>query len=1183
MAQWTARAGLWMLLVVSLSTASFAQRQVTATGVVGRVTSVRNGDGVEILRQGSNRWTAYTGKNAHLNPGDQLRTGPDSSAQVQINGTRLDVVPETQLLFLPRPHPSARGRQPWVRHMLGRIRVWLVGERQFVVGTEAAAAAAEGTMFELIALPDGTTILTVVEGAVEFSNALGAVVVNAGQQSSATPDTAPTRPVVIPESEVWVWEASLPSMSTGAEQLFSGLGTDDELRAAVGAGRAQAAPTADDLLRLGDALHDAGEGAEAVTAYERALAAGADAVAADYRAGCALTREGRTDEAAARFARLEGRAGGQGWAQLGQALLLLEHGGLDEAQDAASRLEASAANGAPAAEAFAFQGLAYMRSGDLAQATSALDRARDADESCYQAQAYTTYARLAAGDTAGALEASERALGLAPLSALAHEARGYALFFSGDLSGAEREVLSALARDPQRATARELLADVLLAQGDVEEGILAAQQAVASDPRSASGFVKLGIGFLAGRDYEGAERAFGRALEREEGLVSAHVGLGVVYEARGDLAAALQQQKAAVALDAHAAAAHNNLGVIHTAQGRLEQALAAFDRAVELQPSWGLPHGNRAIALLDLNRFADAAREAELAVRLGDRSAILYTTLARVYIEQDRFGKALAALRRAEALDDTHALAHLKLAEIYSRRGRDRDALKSQLRAVTLDPGAMVETREYSRTEARLAGGTHGRFQGTVKTDGRDDEGRVSYFARVMHDETDGHRTRSDTHENLALGIWGYEADPNDQWILYTSTFEESGARPGQETGQGPEFVDDRGQFDGYEVHLLNRHRTSSRGRLTSKAGYRYSRLGESNPDSLEPDPFSAEDTKPFQHLRLARKEALGEFRYDHDLTSRDTVTAGVAVRDGSERFDGLAGMVDFSTTPPTFERRMVEQRYPGDAATLYLQDEHRFSDRLKLTFGGYLGAREGSDTILRPKALAHWRPGASSDIVLVTYPIFRDDVTELLPVESWYGPQGLRLLGFAEGGWAQSTELHWQLAPADASLLRLSLAYRTMRGQLIDVADPRLRPMATRLLVPKSKWRSAEIEYERWLARRLSGRVFARFVDADSSASGALPYHPRTTAGAGLDYLDESGIRAGLQFQWVSGRWHDEANSVRVPSYVLGRLRFSKQFDLHTEVFVAIDNLLDEDYERWRGYPEPGRIFLGGVEYRYR
>jgi hypothetical protein len=308
-----------------------------------------------------------------------------------------------------------------------------------------------------------------------------------------------------------------------------------------------------------------------------------------------------------------------------------------------------------------------------------------------------------------------------------------------------------------------------------------------------------------------------------------------------------------------------------------------------------------------------------------------------------------------------------------------------------------------------------------------------------------------------------------------------------------------------------------------------------------------------------------------------------VAVRDGNEPYAAIAGVPDFSTSPPGLQWQRVSGHIPGDAATLYLEDEHRFSDRLKLIFGGCLGAREGSETIARPKALLHWRPGSTCDVVLVTYPIFRDDVREISPVESWFGPQRLGLFDFAEGGWAQNTELHWQLAPEDASLLRLSLAYRTMRGQLIDTVDPALAPMATRLLVPQSKWRSAEIEYERWLTERLSGRVFARFVDADSPTSGALPYHPRTVAGAGLDYVDESGIRAGLAFEWIGARWHDEANTLRVPSYVLGRLRLSKQFDLHTEVFVAIDNLLDEDYERWLGYPEPGRTFVGGMEYRFR
>jgi hypothetical protein len=394
--------------------------------------------------------------------------------------------------------------------------------------------------------------------------------------------------------------------------------------------------------------------------------------------------------------------------------------------------------------------------------------------------------------------------------------------------------------------------------------------------------------------------------------------------------------------------------------------------------------------------------------------------------------------------------------------------------------------------------------------------------------------------------------------------------------------LDDRGQFDGYQVHVMNRHRMSRRGFLTTRGGYRFARLGESNPDALEPDPFTEADTKPFRYLGLRRKEALGELRYDQRLTARDLVTGGLAVRDGNETFGGLAGQMDFSTTPPSFGWRSISQEFPGDAATFYLQDEHRFSDRVKLVFGGFMGAREGSTPIWRPKGVLHWRPGDTCDIVLVTYPIFRDDATELAPVESWYGPQGLQLFDFAEGGYAQNTELHWQWSPPDSSVLHVSLAYRTMRGRLIDVVDPQLTPLATRLLVPTSDWRSAEIEYERWLSHSLSGRVFARFLDADSP-NGTLPYHARTRAGGELDYVDKTGIRAGLAFEWVSARFADEANTIRVPSFVLGRLRLAKQFDLHTNVFVEINNVLDRDFQRWHGYPEPGTTFLGGLEYRYR
>jgi tetratricopeptide (TPR) repeat protein len=75
---------------------------------------------------------------------------------------------------------------------------------QYAIRTEAATAVARGTEFGVkiqraasTNSSGSTTVLTVKEGAVDFSNSLGSVQATAMTESIATPDTAPTQPVLL--------------------------------------------------------------------------------------------------------------------------------------------------------------------------------------------------------------------------------------------------------------------------------------------------------------------------------------------------------------------------------------------------------------------------------------------------------------------------------------------------------------------------------------------------------------------------------------------------------------------------------------------------------------------------------------------------------------------------------------------------------------------------------------------------------------------------------------------------------------------------------------------------------------------------------------------------------------------------------------------------------------------------
>jgi outer membrane cobalamin receptor len=81
---------------------------------------------------------------------------------------------------------------------------------------------------------------------------------------------------------------------------------------------------------------------------------------------------------------------------------------------------------------------------------------------------------------------------------------------------------------------------------------------------------------------------------------------------------------------------------------------------------------------------------------------------------------------------------------------------------------------------------------------------------------------------------------------------------------------------------------------------------------------------------------------------------------------------------------------------------------------------------------------------------------------------------------------------------------------------------------------------------------------------------------------MDEAGYRVGVRWLYVGERWADFANTVRLGSYDVVNLRAARQLNRNTDVFVTVENLLDEDYGMWQAYPAPGRRVRGGVQHRF-
>lgn len=1148
----------------------------TAATPRARVVKVEGQGLAEVQRQGRGPWLGVT-RPPHrlLYASDHLRTQQQTYATVHIDGAQVRLAPRTEVVIPPqRPGPAPRGL-PRMMLIAGKIFLWLIGTRGMEIGTEGAVAAASGTKLLVEVDARGITTLTVLESQAIFYNDLGSVVVHAGEQSTAGPRMAPTRPIRVDPSGYIEWEASLDNVSLGVEVRYHPGATAMDLEQMLAqATRETAADDPAGQMALGDILNDLGDLQASELAYRQAASLAPGDAEPQLRLGACLLQQGRrqealtTFEAAARLAPdsplpLIGTAAAQAMSMQPDTLAEAERtiaGVLDQQPDNALALTVA--------------GLIAIRRGDAVTARSALDRAIALEPGMYQAHAYRSAVCLADRDPAAALASANQAVRLAPTSALAHESLGAVHFFSGSLAQARAEAKLALQANPNSAAAHLLLSDVLVAEGNLQDGMQEAQAAVALDPLLAPAWSALGMLFLADNSLPQAERAFARALELSPQLVAARTGMGVTYARQGRLAQAMEAQRAAIALDSSLAAAHNNLGAIYLSLGDLEQAVAHFKTAIAAQPRWSLPHANLALAYLDLNRFADAVREGELAVRLGEDSARTHTTLARVYLKQNRTNRAWAALRRAVELDENYALAHFELAEVYLRQGRPREALNQQLEAISKQPSAMLEGREYARTEVGVLGPDAAI---SVRSDGRGDRGNNSYFVNASFSDGDNDRPHTDYQRLTGVAIAGRQTTGDRTGSLYVSAQREERDRPGRALAGGlPENPDWSSTFTAAEAHLIGRSRTCGDTALTYKVGYRSSTLRDRNPNSL-----TAGDPRPFRLLELHGGGALAELRIDAPTLCQSKLIAGAALSDEGRSVSGILGQTDPGGGPPTWTpfADSTQRR----AATLYAEHETRLCPRTRFMVGGRMASREGMKPVWRPKAWVKHDLPRGGTLVALTRPLIADDVSELAPVDHWSLGDTRSPLDFALGGFGQSYELQYQLLPRDGSLLRLSAFHHTMRNVIIDLQDPAWAGGVVGEVVGSADASGAEVEYERWLGRDLSGGLLVRYTTSNNDETGRdVPYVPQLLARLRLDYLDPLGYRVGASWTHVGRRYADFAASRELGSYGVLDLSVARQLDLHTDVFVGVENVFDRRYGFWEGYPEPGRRIQMGVLYRF-
>ncbi len=623
---------------------------------------------------------------------------------------------------------------PILRLYRGEIfaRIAHSGNFHVVVRTDAAVAAVEGTQFDISAgLPSSPadTVLTVVEGRVRLSNAHGSVLVLAGEQATANPNTAPSQPVVVQVGGIVRWTSQVELITTIA--LPPHYPTPHAAAVAARAALAWLAVHPGDAqarLALADALADQGSAGNAQQQYRRALALLASSnVSGRMRAeiGIAATAFALGD--------LTGTA-----AAVAAALALdpssLE-AGLLRGDVALARGDLQGALGAYVAlrrlyphnpRPLVAVGFVLMLQRGTTEARIQLQAAlRLRPPGWLVASVLVDLGAIAGfqGDRAGALAYDLRAVTADPRAAIAWIGVGTALGELGRYSEAIQPLTIAgrLGASFERATALDDLGEADYELGLLPKELAAYRAALALNPTDAVAANGMGTAELALGQTTLAIAYTGRAARLAPGLSDLVADYArALWSAHQDMAAEAVCTTA-LRRDHRSAALYLVLGYALEDAGQTAAAHAAYARAYALRPLASTGAEDAAFAG-ELAYYAGHMGEAIADLRL---SAALHPanyhtwellSLAEQRAHTDR--QAIVAARQAIALNPRDIVAHLVLSQSYERLGDDQGAAAEDHAVLRLDPrqptmhadlgliaqraGHLIAARDQFLTEIRV-------------------------------------------------------------------------------------------------------------------------------------------------------------------------------------------------------------------------------------------------------------------------------------------------------------------------------------------------------------------------------------------------------------------------------------------------------------------------------------------------
>jgi tetratricopeptide (TPR) repeat protein len=483
-----------------------------------------------------------------------------------------------------------------------------------------------GTEINVEIRPGDETVLTVIEGTVEFSNDQGSLLVNAGEEATARPGVAPTKRIVLNPEDAVQWSLYYPT-SFPLHDILQAVGNSP--------------------ARIGFEHLKQRDARGALNIFTPLL--GTDGWA---RIGASMAHKELGDLEQARQVLI---ASGEG-----------RNGKLEHDQKLNNELHTQLA-------------VIALAAGDPNTARAEIDTALAIDSRSLRALTLLSVFELTQNKKENARSAADSALVAHPNSVAANIVAGEVAQAYFDLDKAHKYLDKALEIDPDEVHALVNRARIRFGSGDTRAAKKDAEQAASIAPndaqvRSLAGFIKLAEG-----DLDGAGSDFDSAIKSDTELGEPHLGLGLLRLRQGKINEGLLEMLTATLLEPKISLYQSYLGKAYHLLKRYEEGLAVLETAKRLDPHDPTPWLYTSIFMRDLNRYVDALNELGQAVKRNDNRAVYRSSFL---LDRDLVAKSLNIARLyhrlgfevwgvSEALkslnsDITNASGHLFLGNAYS-------------------------------------------------------------------------------------------------------------------------------------------------------------------------------------------------------------------------------------------------------------------------------------------------------------------------------------------------------------------------------------------------------------------------------------------------------------------------------------------------------------------------------------